>query len=1438
MPNAPASATLRPTKTLDQGTVLPSKILFSFCTRPDTNSFLCCMISAFLLACVCKPLTKTIMTQGELAAGGFQAGLTGREAGCHRIAKSLRRATPLVDGSGIPSRIVSLNRRSIGGPSPASASYRLMAPAGQGGARRSGSWKALCIMAALSGRSFAAAAAVGSTPQPMEFFEQHIRPTLANECYECHGAKKQKGGLRLDFRDGLLKGGESGPGLVPGEAQKSLLIQAIKHEHAEVRMPKERPKLAALVIANFVAWVNSGAPDPREEPAEATSPADRRWEAKVKGSRDWWSFQPVQDPVVPEVKTAAGSDHAIDRFVLAKLAPRGLQLAPPADKRTLLRRATFDLTGLPPTPEELDTFAADPATNAFAKAVDRLLSSSHYGEHWARHWLDVVRYADTAGDTADYPVGLAWRYRNYVIDAFNADKPYDEFLLEQIAGDILAEQGPHERFAERVTATGFLAISRRFGFDSENYHHLTIQDTLDTLGQTVLGLSVGCARCHDHKFDPISMKDYYALYGVFASSRYAFPGSEQKGKLRAMVPLLPPEESQPRWRAYDERVAALSDRIARQKQPVPSAVFRSLHDPDGDFEIQKDAAGGSYGVIVPPWLCEGKLSVTTAAQSPFKNLYPFGSFGVNIAGGDLDYRLEQTLYPRRTRDTCRVLYVNLDFRLASPVAGVPGRHRFCLGSGPDSPAIELLISSEAVFARASGQLEKLAGLKSYQWHNLQLNLDLEHRTFSGSVGQPGSATIFSDRPFTSRWPGTIDHVALDSQARAGATLPVLEIDNFGAQPTPIAPVSTNSPTLPIAAGEPDPATLDAELQKLMGLDGDFEWQTDGTPPARPWNAGPDSVVKVSAAAQSPFRNIHPAGKLGVQMPNRSEYDGLGLTLAAPWTAARTELLHVTFDFRCGDQTAGGDGSWRYYLGHGAGSSAAVELHFTSSELFSRSGDAHDSIARLRPGGWHQVQLRLNLKEKTYRGTVATPTGSTGFTGSFATGWDGTIDYTFIDSHGHRQGIRPALAADNFAFRESPFPPLDAPALAETDVESESRRARVTELRNQLSGLSGEAAKYTKELTTLLVEGPCEMTYGVVEGTPHNARVQMRGEPDRAGEEVPRGFIKALGGADLPDGTSGSGRLELARWLTRPDNPLTARVMANRIWQYHFGRGLVATPNDFGARGQPPTHPELLDYLAARFVQSGWSMKAMHRLIMSSASYQQGGQGTRGSNQSSVFSLQSSVSSHRASTATGELGGAPPNTDALNTEYSFFQRRRFSAEEIRDAILAISGELDPTPGRGHPFPSPVSSSYTQHGPFSAVYDHDQRSVYLMTQRIKRHPFLALFDGPDPNATTADRRLTTVPTQALYFLNSPFVHEKAARCASRLRTARPDDPQRVELAWRLTIGRAPTGSERSEAAEFLAACRAELLAAGQSDAGSAALAAYVRTLFGSNEFLHLD
>ena len=981
-------------------------------------------------------------------------------------------------------------------------------------------------------------------------FENSIRPVLIETCFRCHGDLKVSGGLRVDSREALLKGGESGASIVLGKPQESLLVKAIRRHVDVSAMPPDKEKaLRPDQIAAFEVWIQTEAPWPA-------------FSTKFEGVKHW-AFQPVRDIEPPTVRDTTSANNAIDAFIRSKQQAAGTTLTRTADKRTLIRRATFDLTGLPPTPTEVTAFLNDPSPVAYEQVIDRLLKSSQYGERWGRHWLDVVRYADTAGETADYPVPLAWRYRNYVIDAFNADKPYDQFLREQIAGDVLANQGSLEHYAEQVIATGYLAISRRFGFDSENYHHLTIQDTIDTLGQSVLGLSLGCARCHDHKFDAISMTDYYGLYAIFDSSRYAFPGSEQKQRFRSMVPLLPPQEAIPKWRAFDHRVASMTSQLEKAKLPVPSAILRSLNDMDGDFEMQAPAAGGSNGVLVPPWLYQGKIAVTNAAQSPYKNLFARGKVGASIAADASTYRIAQSLYPRRTISNCRTLQVNLDFRVEAPNDKVTGMHRFWIGAMPASLAVVVTVSSNSVSLQVGQKLERIADIQPNEWQNLQMKINLEDGTVSGTVGTQKSVSTFSDRPLMAGWSGVVDLVVLETSESEQAVAPAIEFDNL---------------------------------------------------------------------------------------------------------AIQEELIPSAF-------------------------APTIEVSFTSD-----------------------------------------------------------------------------------------------------DSDADAQRA-------------------LREFNDLLTDGPCQMAYGMAEGTPHGVPMHLRGEPSHPGELVSRGLIEVLGGESLAKDVTGSGRLELAQWLTRPDNPLTARVMVNRIWQYHFGRGLVKTPNDFGVRGILPTHPDLLDYLATQFIATGWSVKAMHRLMMLSATYQQS---SLAGDSQPVFKIGSD------------------NNDL----YTHFHRRRLSAEEIRDSILVVSGELNREPAKEHPFPSPLAWGFTQHAPFSAVYEHNQRSVYLMTQRLKRHPYLALFDGPDPNATTADRLDTTVPTQALFFLNDKFVHSKAEAWATRLQASGTAEDGRIEQAYQNAFSRSATIAEQSDATEFLAAYRTELTTLGKDNIEFLALSALLRTLFGSNEFLHVD
>jgi len=360
-------------------------------------------------------------------------------------------------------------------------------------------------------------AARAAEPVNDEYFEKKVRPLLLTHCTSCHGAEKQKGELRLDSRAALLKGGETGPAIVPGEPDKSLFIKAIRFTDADLKMPK-KGKMTDAEIAIFTEWVKGGAPWPAGGAANQAGHGEKfDLHARAKAH---WSFQPVVKPAVPKI----GAESAIDSFLLAKLKAASLGFAAPAEKRVLIRRVTFDLTGLPPTPQEIDAFLKDETPEAFAKVVDRLLASPHYGERWARHWLDLVRYAETHGHEFDFDIADAWKYRDYVVRALNADVPYNQFLTEHLAGDLLPKPRRHPRDGsnESLTATGFwwLGEGKHSPVDSRADYAERVDNQIDVFGKSVLGLTLGCARCHDHKFDPISTKDYYSLFSVVASSRF------------------------------------------------------------------------------------------------------------------------------------------------------------------------------------------------------------------------------------------------------------------------------------------------------------------------------------------------------------------------------------------------------------------------------------------------------------------------------------------------------------------------------------------------------------------------------------------------------------------------------------------------------------------------------------------------------------------------------------------------------------------------------------------------------------------------------------------------------------------------------------------------------------------------------------------------------
>jgi mono/diheme cytochrome c family protein len=992
-----------------------------------------------------------------------------------------------------------------------------------------------------------------------DFFEARVRPLLVKHCQECHGAKKQEGGLRLDSRDAWMRGGDRGEAIIAGEPDKSLLIQAVRHADPDLQMPPNEKKLTAAEIADLEAWVQRGAFDPRRESTEETSSR-----LSLEQSQSHWSFQPLQAIVPPQDSEDRWSRNPIDAFIHAQRKQRELLPVADADRRTLIRRATFDLTGLPPTPEEIEAFLRDESADAFRTLVDRLLESSAYGERWGRHWLDVARYADTAGDGSDYPVREAGKYRNWVINAFNKDQPFDEFIREQIAGDILALSGPPEKYAERVTATGFLAIGKRYGYKAApDYQYLDFGDAIDSVGRSLLGLSLGCARCHDHKYDPISAADYYALYGIMESTQWAFPGGEEQKRPAHFPPLVPPDEVARREKAKAEQLAQLDSEIAIRKSQ------RSEFDPD------------------------------------------------SLAGG---------------------------------------------------------------------------------------------------------------------------------------------------------------------------------------VDLGFEAQQAGKPPHKPWfSAGP---IEIIANAQSPFDHIHPSGKLGIRIGSGLPNDGLRYVFENSLRATPDRQMHFTIDFRSVEASKE-PGAFRFYLGRGVVESLAVECSLTATEFAVRDGSGWEVIRQIVPGTWYTLQLTIDPATRMYSGIVGTHDDLTVFqekrTGA---NWDGVIDCFICDGIGHVAGAACARDLDNLGLRETAFGAIGSGPVVPRTIEPDAQQ--------QMAMLDAEIKALTERRQTIATEPLYPVAYGVAEGSPKNSRVQLRGEPHRLSDEIPRRNLELLGGELVPAG-SGSGRLELANWITRPTNPLTARVFVNRVWQWHFGNGLVASPSDFGSRGERPTHPELLDWLAGEFIASGWSVKSLHRLIMNSRTYQ-------------LASVDYD---------------ANLLVDPGNRLYWRYSRRSLDAESIRDAMLAVSGRLDRNIPETHPFPAVDTWGFTIHNPFHAVYDSNHRSVYLMVQRNRRHPYLALFDAADPNQSIATRQPTTTPTQALYLMNSPFVHEVSEGFARRVVSVPGDEQAKTRWAFETAHGQIPEDAAVRDAMLFVSAYREKLARQDSKvDQDIAAWAALARVLLTSNAFLYVD
>ncbi len=1150
--------------------------------------------------------------------------------------------------------------------------------------KRAGDWirtAAVCVAVVVLGLAGSSSAAAAERSAELERFERKIRPLLVSRCGKCHSGQKPKAGLDLVRVRGLMAGGRSGPVVVPGNPTGSLIVQAIRRR-GKKRMPPDAP-LEGSQVLELVTWIKNGAVVPGVGGKGTRQDGD----AITADDRNWWSFLPLDPGHPPAVSGDRWSRSPIDRYILARLVEENLPPSSEADRRTWIRRATFGLWGLPPTPGAVRAFEADRAPGAFARVIDRLLASPRYGERWARHWLDIVRYADTNGGGFDYVYPTAWRYRDYVVRAFNRDTPYDRFLIEQLAGDLLEPASEDQREVDRLLATGLLTLAPK-GLGTQDKELMAmdvVDDQIDVLGRALLGLTLACARCHDHKFDPILTTDYYALAGIFRST-VSLRDMDKNPSYWPERTLEPPSLSRARDRhsAETKAVAAAISKIvtagnkrliddARKRLPeyllAAAAIYHTRGDRAAVAHWPFDAASGkTVAATVGP---SGRLA-NVSPQAPDK----------------VPTRVEDGQVGRALRfATGRV--VEVDAKALQPLAFAK--------NGDFS--VSIWIRAPRGYTPKSADSVVAATFKSKAiWF-----IALRPGGYNGVYLRHYSGTSSVDiKPSSNQLPLLVDgkwhHLVVTSDRDADG---LMYLDGRTVGRTPIKAVSSVADF-----GAPVSLRLGASTNGFAGdLDDVAIWD-------RVLNA-----AEVTRLFQQGGRGDQPKNVAAVER-KRTRRDG------AP---SVEELLKT----------------------HRLVPSLARRLSRELVDAAGRKASTLHPLTRDFPQTVEQVRSQVDL-----------------------------------DS--------PELARRLSA--------KDGPLKPDTDAHSFYDPAQ----RKELASLQAES----RRLAEVRFPVPVSAMVAFDDKKPADLRVHVAGDTRRLGQLVSRGVPVVLRDPDqpatkIPDRTSG--RLELARWITRPQHPLTARVMVNRVWQWHFGEGLVQTPDNFGQLGEEPSHPRLLDHLAASFVRDGWSLKRLHRRIMLSSVYRQ------------------SSLSRKAAMA----------VDADNRLLWRMSRRRLEAEPFRDAMLVASGALDSQMFGTFQSWKPKVFSVDDANSETANFRTRRRSLYMPVVRTTLQEMMELFDVGDPNSITSRRSNTTVAHQALFLLNNPFVRERSQGLADRVLAVSDDQGRQIERAWWLVLSRPPTALERVRAGKFLAVSR--------KSAGGSSREAWVSlswALFSLNEFLFVD
>lgn len=1248
---------------------------------------------------------------------------------------------------------------------------------------------------------------VSNADEGVEFFEKKVRPVLVKHCYQCHSAESDdlKGGLRLDVKAGWQLGGESGdPAVVPGKPDESSLIRAIRHDGDASAMPPGKPRLSDQIVDSLIEWVRRGAPDPRE--GTVVRDTGGEWEAEFQRRLDWWSLRPVAEVAPPDVASDWPRD-VVDRFVLSQLQQRQLQPAADADALSLLRRLSFVLTGLPPSTELVRTFPArfekEPAA-ALEGVIDEFLKSPHFGERIARHWMDVVRYTDTYGYEWDNPAKGSWEYRDYLIRAFNSDVGFDQLIREQIAGDLRATPriNAASGLNESLIGPMFYHLGEHRHGDNEIINGVReemIDNKIDAFSKAFLAMTVACARCHDHKLDAISQRDYYALAGMFMTPRWTSrsidapqrnaAAIEELRRLRGAIR----ERTAMRWA---RRAAELADGDALRRAAAKFDRTELAKAKPGEIEwLLHHLLPQATDTV---WRESKQLVASAAEKGTTLEVQEDGSI---LATGDVPETdvftvtfqtgpgaVDQIRLEALTHDT-----------LGNKGPGRTPHGNFVLSHLRVSVkpfATAAYDSSENVALDESQPVTLAAARADYEQPNYPVADALNPAGNKGwGVGLGGNMdrtawftfTKPVELPHGGQWTVTLEH-RYGSQHVLGRF-----------RITAGAGTSSAQSEIRLASDE---ATVTA-WQRLAS-----QWRT---------------TSQQRRASNSKFKPLIDISQ--PDLPNGFVIDGDGMRTG--YTTGGEPLIAMEGDVAVERLLPRG------YHTHALSSKLPGALRLPRQEdlpgpfvSVALAGDEWSGYLRVSDNAFqteHVTFLSQRQPAWTTLGDISAANGIQRVAYEIATsdlnpnfpprtgvakaggkkllpqddGFDKRSWFSVTGIVSHDQSGQPMDDLQRFAsLFADPAPSGTQEAWRRVggwlaDSVANYRKGAVSDdevrLVNWLlgrglldNGLADDAElaalvrQYRDVEASLAFPRTCNSMdeRGV---TPMNYALHIRGDINRRGDRVPRGLPQFVAESQSlhphsfsgePSHSQHSGRLALAEFLTDPRHGLAARVYVNRVWQWVFGDGLVRTPNDFGHLGEQPSHPELLDYLTREFIADGWSTKRLIRRLVLSRTFRQ----------------------------SGTVSAAALAIDPSNRWLHHYPTRRLESESIRDSLLTVSGRLDPSL-YGRPVNPRRQVEDAAKRLFSGPLDgNGRRSIYLEVSIMDRSKFLQSFNAPDPKLPTGRRDETNVPAQTLMMLNDPFVRAMADHWSARLVADNsPSLEHRIQSMFTRALGRLPEAEE---------------------------------------------